>query len=77
MTVDHHPLINEFPELRERIHEMKGDAHYTKLSSAYEAVDKEIVRLAGGLEHASDADLESLKKQRLQAKDALYALLTA
>ena len=77
MNVEHHPLIKEFPELRDRLHAMKADAHFTKINDAYEALDKEIVRLEEGLEHSSDADLESLKKQRLQAKDTLYALLTA
>jgi uncharacterized protein len=75
VTVEHHPLVKDFPEFGERIHALKHDHHFARLGSEYEAVDKEVVRLEDGIENASDLDLEALKKQRLQLKDQLYALL--
>jgi uncharacterized protein YdcH (DUF465 family) len=75
VSVDHHPLVKDFPEFRERIHSLKHDAHFARLSREYEALDKEIVRLEDGVEQAGDSALEGLKKQRLAMKDQLYALL--
>lgn len=78
MNIEHHPLIREFPEHRETLHHLKlTDAHFAKLASEYETVDKEIVRIEDSVQAASDVHLEQLKKQRLQLKDQLYARLTA
>lgn len=79
MTVEHHPLIKDFPELRERIHALKvsGDARFTKLEKQYEDLDKQIVRVENGVETAPDASLEQLKQQRVHLKDQLYKLLSA
>lgn len=77
MSVEHHPLIAEFPQHRERLHALKADARFTRLGQAYEALDKQIVRLEGGIEHCGDAQLEALKKQRVALKDELYRLLTS
>ncbi|HET7772684.1 MAG TPA: YdcH family protein [Burkholderiaceae bacterium] len=78
MTVPHHPLLAEFPELREQLHARKQtDRHLARLADEYEALDKRIVRIENGNEALPDASLEDLKKQRLLLKDQLYALLTA
>lgn len=77
MTVEHHPLIKDFPELRERIHAMKGHAHFGKLEKEYEDVDKQIVRAENRVENLSDDQIETLKQQRVRLKDELYKLLTA
>ena len=75
---EHHPLIKDFPELRDKIHALKGsNAHFVKLEREYEEVDKEIVRLESGIEHSSSADLEQKKLRRVTLKDELYAMLTA
>jgi uncharacterized protein YdcH (DUF465 family) len=77
MTVSHHPLLDEFPQLREQLHERKlADRHVARLAEDYENLDKRIVRVENGIEALPDAALEDLKKQRLQLKDQLYALLT-
>ena len=78
MTVSHHPLLDEFPQLREQLHERKiADRHVARLAEEYEAIDKRIVRVENGVEALPDAALEDLKKQRLLLKDQLYAALTA
>jgi uncharacterized protein YdcH (DUF465 family) len=76
MTQEHHPLIKDFPEFKERIHILKtSSAHFVRLEREYEDVDKAIVRLETGLEHASDQELEQKKLQRVTLKDELYAML--
>jgi uncharacterized protein YdcH (DUF465 family) len=76
MVQDHHPLIKDFPELKDRIHALKtSNAHFAKLEREYEEVDKAVVRLETGVEHGSTAELEKKKLQRVSLKDELYALL--
>lgn len=74
--VEHHPLIREFPELRERIRALKGsDQHFSRLFDAYEVADKAVVRAENGVDHLGTNELEGLKKQRLALKDQLYTRL--
>lgn len=79
MTTDlHHPLITEFPEYREAIHELKmNNAHFRRLFDEYHQVDREVVRIEGEIEPASDVVTEGLKKKRLQLKDELHHMLVA
>ena len=77
MTVEHHPLIKDFPELRERIHALKSDNHFAKLEKQYEDIDKQIVRVENGIERTDEAALDQLKQQRVHLKDQIYRLLTA
>ena len=77
MIVEPHSLSRDFPELKERIHQLKGDAHFTRLQQEYDALDREICRLEEGIEHASDETVEHLKLRRVRLKDELYGLLTA
>ena len=72
-----HPLITEFPELRDKIHELKvSDHHFAKLFTEYHDVDHELHRIEQEIETPSDAYTEDLKKKRLHLKDQLYTLLT-
>lgn len=74
--VPHHPLLKEFPALRERIHALKtGDAEFRKLFEEYEEIDKAICRIEEDIEPASDLRLEILKKKRVFLKDLLFDLL--
>lgn len=78
MIQEHHPLAKDFPELKDRIHALKtGNSHFARLEREYEELDKEIVRLETGVEHASSSDLEGKKQRRVNLKDELYALLKA
>lgn len=78
MTVPKHDLVHEFPEHRERIHELKvGNAHFRAQFDRYHDVDQEIRRIEEGIENTSDEYAESLKKQRLQLKDELFGMLIA
>jgi uncharacterized protein YdcH (DUF465 family) len=76
--VEHHPLILEFPEFREKIHELKmSDKHFSNLFESYEEVDKAVVRMENGNEPNTDDYLEEQKKARLHLKDQLYAILSS
>lgn len=76
MPLENHSLINEFPEMRERIHRMKtSDHHFARLFAEYDVVEHDIHRIESGAEAASDERLEALKKQRLHLKDTLFGLL--
>lgn len=71
-----HPLITEFPELRDKIHELKvNDHHFAKLFTEYHDIDHELHRIEQEIETPSDTYTEDLKKKRLQLKDQLYAML--
>lgn len=77
MHIDHHPLIAEFPEHRDAIHRLKSsDAHFARLMSEYEEMDKAVVRAENGVEHLGDLALEELKKKRLHLKDELSKILS-
>lgn len=76
MPVEHHPLIAEFPEHRDAIHDLKeGNAHFQRLMHDYESVDKEIFRMEEGIETPEDTVLTELKKRRLDLKDQIAAML--
>jgi len=76
MPVEHHPLVEEFPEYRDTIHELKlHDAHFRRLAHEYEGVDKSIVRAEQGVETVNDDYLENIKKERLLLKDQIYSML--
>ena len=43
MTIEHHDLVHEFPQLRDRIHELKGsDKHFRKLFDEYHELTNSI-----------------------------------
>jgi uncharacterized protein len=78
MVLDNHPLARDFPAMKDKIHQLKlSNGHFARLNDDYEAVDKAVIRLETGVEHASDAELESQKQKRVRLKDELYALLQA
>jgi uncharacterized protein YdcH (DUF465 family) len=78
MVLDNHPLARDFPELKDKIHQLKlSNSHFARLNDDYEAEDKAVIRLETGVQHASDTELESQKQKRVRLKDELYALLQA
>lgn len=76
MLIENHSLVNEFPELRDEIHDLKmNNHHFARLFSEYHDLDHEVHRIEQGSEVSSDEYLENLKKKRLQLKDELYGML--
>ena len=78
MTLEHHrDLAHEFPELKQRVHDLKTEsAGFRRLYAHYESLDNEIHRIEQEIETPSDAYTEKLKLRRAQLKDRLYGLLT-
>lgn len=76
MHTGQHALTREFPELKDRILELRGsDQHFNRLNDEYNAVDVEVTKAESGEKNVSDDHLETLKKQRALLKDKLYSLL--
>lgn len=74
--LEHHPLVKEFPEYKDRIHELKmSDSHFRKLFEEYDELDKEVLRSEELIETHSDDFVEELKKKRLNLKDQLFGML--
>ncbi len=72
-----HELAEEFPELKDKIHELKvSDAHFQRLFEAYHDVNREVHRAEAMGGNISDEHMEELKKKRLALKDELYEMLT-
>ena len=78
MFGEHHDLLHELPEYKDKIHELKvGNAHFAKLFDKYHEVDHEVRRIEQGVETPSDDYLEEVKKKRLALKDELFQMLKA
>jgi len=78
MFGEKHDLIHEFPEHKDRIHELKTtNNHFAKLFEEYHEVEHQVRRIEEGNENTSDDFLEELKKKRLKLKDDLYAMIIA
>ncbi len=76
MFGEHHDLIHELPEYRDKIHQLKlSDPHFAKLFDEYHELDHEVHRIEQGIETPADDYTEELKKRRLALKDALFQLL--
>jgi uncharacterized protein YdcH (DUF465 family) len=76
MLGEKHDLLHEFPEYKDRIHELKvSDPQFAKLFDEYHDVDHEVRRIEEGIETPSDEYTEELKMRRLKLKDELYAMI--
>lgn len=78
MSVEHHDLIHEFPELKERIHDMKvSDSHFRHLFDAYHELTRNIENMENEVVPVATHTEEALKIKRVHLKDELYRMLTA
>ncbi len=76
MQYEHHDLVHEFPEYREKIHNLKmTNEHFKVLFNKYHELDREVFRVENNIEPRSDVTLEDLKKRRLALKDRLFQML--
>ena len=71
-----HELAADFPELAERIAELKeSDAHFARLAEEYHDVNRQVHRAETDVEPTSDEHLTDLRKTRMALKDELYGIL--
>ena len=78
MQFDHHPFLQDHPELQGQIHELrKSSVHFAKLLREYDGICLEIGRSESDIPGylMSDLELEQLKRERLSLKDALIVML--
>lgn len=65
-----------FPEYRELITQLKHkDLHFTNLFDRHNEIDQKIHNIEAKIVHASDVEIETLKKEKLSLKDQLYTIL--
>lgn len=65
-----------FPEFRDLISRLKTeDAHFSKLFHRHNELDQEILNMESGIKPATSVTIDTLKKEKLKLKDALYVLL--
>ena len=65
-----------FPEFRALITTLKGhDAHFTRLFDKHNEMDQRIKNMEAHIEPGTPTEVETLKKEKLQLKDQLYAHL--
>ncbi|ACO76513.1 hypothetical protein AvCA_02520 [Azotobacter vinelandii CA] len=65
-----------FPEYRDLITRLKTeDAHFAGLFDAHNALDQRIKNMEAHIEPGTPAEIENLKKEKLNLKDRLYAIL--
>jgi uncharacterized protein YdcH (DUF465 family) len=77
MSVEHHDLIHEFPQLKARIHQLKvSDVHFRDLFDEYHQLTRSIEKMEDEVTPVATRTEEDAKKRRLHLKDALYRLLT-
>lgn len=75
--MEHHDLRHEFPELADKIHELKtSDNHFRKMFDEYHEVTHSIERIESGAENTTDEVLNGLRLKRVHLKDDLYIMLT-
>ncbi len=76
MLGEKHNLVNELPEYKDRIHDLKmSNKHFANQFDKYHDIDEQVLRIEEGIENTSDEYLEELKKRRLAFKDELFAMI--
>jgi uncharacterized protein YdcH (DUF465 family) len=72
-----HEIAAEFPELKDRIHDLKtSDAHFQRLFDDYHDVNREVHRAEAAGINTADDHYEELKRKRMVLKDEIYQMLT-
>ncbi len=76
MSDNQHDLAHEFPEHKEKIHDLKvSDNHFRKLFDEYHDLNKRIHRSEQRIDLLSNEEEESLKVERVRIKDELFSML--
>ncbi|MDX1321027.1 MAG: DUF465 domain-containing protein [Oceanospirillum sp.] len=76
MPIEHHDLLNELPEYKEQIHELKvGNAHFRKLFDEYHELTKDVENMESEQKPVATDVEEAAKLRRLKLKDEMFAML--
>ena len=73
-----HELHEEFPDLSQRITDLKqADAHFARLADKYHEVNRTVHRAETNAEPVDALTETALRKERGALKDEIYRMLTA
>ncbi|MFO7772283.1 DUF465 domain-containing protein [Roseovarius gahaiensis] len=73
-----HELHEEFPELADKITELKtSDAHFAKLADEYHELNRAVHRAETNVEPVEELAEVEMRKKRAALKDQLYSMLKA
>lgn len=73
-----HELPDEFPNLAEKISEMKqADAHFARLTDEYHELNRAVHRAETLVEPVEELVEVEMRRKRATLKDEIYRLLTA
>lgn len=76
MSVEHHDLHHEFPEMSDKIRELKmNDRHFARLFDEYHELDREVRKIEDDATPTADEVLDSLRMRRVHLKDSLASML--
>ena len=65
-----------FPEYRDLITKLKHtDQNFTRIFDKHNELDQKIINMSAHIEPGSEDLIEQLKKEKLQLKDQLFAIL--
>lgn len=71
-----HELGEEFPDLVDRMRQLRGcDAHFSNLCESYHEVNRSVHRAETNVEPTADDHLNLMRKERMTLKDQIYAYL--
>lgn len=71
-----HELAEDFPEHKQKIHDLKAsDAHFAKLVDEYHEVNRTVHRMETRTEPVSDGVEEQIRRQRMLLKDKIAMYL--
>ena len=78
MTHTPHELAEEFPDMIDRMHALKGsDAHFARLADEYHEVNRAVHRAETNVEPTDQFNEEEMRKKRAALKDEIYKILTS
>src|SRR3954470_962868 len=71
-----HELAEEFPEMADRMRELRAsENHVARLADEYHAVNRQVHRIETRVEPASEDVEEELKRRRVRLKDEIAQML--
>lgn len=72
-----HELAEEFPQLADKISEMrKADAHFARLADEYHELNRAVHRAETLVEPVEELAEVEMRKKRAALKDEIYRMLT-
>ena len=78
MTHTPHELAEEFPDHREKIHDLKlSNAHFARLADEYHEINRQVHRSETNVERLEELAEVELRKKRANLKDQIWQALSA